>query len=70
MRPDQKPFPFFIAGRGKQNRSLHELAEGQSTIGKNVREGFVMRSVPESWHSKLGRRIIKCKGKQYKITKG
>lgn len=61
--------PILYRGPWKTDRSLHELAEGKSTIGDCVREGFVMRSVPESWHPKLGRKIIKLKGRGYKLAK-
>ena len=62
--------PVLYKGQWKSDRSLHYLAEGQSTIGTCVREGFVMRSAPEQWHAKLGRKIIKLKGRDYKLTKG
>jgi RNA ligase (TIGR02306 family) len=62
--------PVLYKGPWKTDRSLHCLAEGKSTIGNCVREGFVMRSVPESWHEKLGRKIIKLKGRDYKLAKG
>lgn len=65
-----KTVPVLYKGPWKTDRSLHELAEGKSTIGDCVREGFVMRSVPEQWHSKLGRKIIKLKGRDYKLFKG
>lgn len=61
--------PVLYKGPWKTDRSLNELAEGASLIGKNLKEGFVMRSVPENWHEKLGRKIVKLKGKDYKIFK-
>ncbi len=64
-----KTVPVLYCGPWKSDRSLHDLAEGKSTIGTCVREGFVMRSIPESYHSKLGRRIIKLKGRDYKLIK-
>ncbi len=64
-----KTVPVLYRGPWKTDHSLHYLAEGTSTIGKNVREGFVIRSVPESWHEKLGRKIIKLKGREYKLFK-
>jgi hypothetical protein len=45
------------------------MAEGTSTIGTCVREGIVIRSVPEAWDPKLGRKIIKLKGRGYKLFK-
>lgn len=62
--------PVLYRGVWKTDHSLHYLAEGQSTIGKCCKEGFVMRSVPEGWHEKLGRKIIKLKGRDYKLAKG
>ena len=64
-----KTVPVLYRGPWKTDHSLHELAEGTSTIGECVREGFVMRSVPEGWHEKLGRKIIKLKGRGYKLFK-
>lgn len=61
--------PILYQGPWKIDRSLHELAEGTSTIGACVREGMVVRSVPEKWHDKLGRKIIKLKGRGYKLFK-
>jgi hypothetical protein len=57
-------------GPWKTDRSLHALAEGKSTLGDHVKEGWVMRSVPESYHPKLGRKIVKLKGRDYKLAKG
>lgn len=65
-----KTAPMLYNGPWKADRSLHELAEGKSTIGDCVREGWVMRSVPESYHPQLGRKIIKLKGRGYKLAKG
>ncbi len=62
--------PLLYSGPWKSDRTLHDLAEGQSTIGSCVREGWVMRSHNESWHPKLGRKIIKLKGRGYKLFKG
>ena len=61
--------PILYKGPWKTDRSLHELAEGTSTIGTCVKEGWVMRSLPEKWHEKLGRKIIKLKGRDYKLFK-
>jgi RNA ligase (TIGR02306 family) len=61
--------PVLYRGGWKTDRSLHVLAEGQSTIGSCVKEGWVMRSLPEKWHEKLGRKIVKLKGRDYKLAK-
>lgn len=62
--------PALYRGGWKTDRSLHELAEGKSTIGECVKEGWVMRSVPEKWCEKLERKIVKLKGRDYKLAKG
>jgi hypothetical protein len=64
-----KTVPVLYNGPWKSDHSFHDLAEGNSTIGSCVREGFVMRSVPEASHPKLGRKIIKLKGRGYKLFK-
>lgn len=61
--------PVLYKGPWKNDRSIHDLAEGQSVIGNNLKEGWVMRSNPEGWHEKLGRKIIKLKGRDYKLFK-
>jgi RNA ligase (TIGR02306 family) len=61
--------PILYRGPWKSDRSLHDLAEGKSTIGDCVREGWVMRSVPESYSEGLGRKIVKLKGRDYKLAK-
>lgn len=65
-----KTAPVLYRGPWKNDRSLHNLAEGKSTIGDCIREGWVMRSELESFHPKLGRKIVKLKGKGYKLIKG
>ncbi len=65
-----KTVPVLYKGPWKTDRSLHYLAEGKSAFGNHVREGFVMRSLPEAWSPYLGRKIIKLKGRDYKLFKG
>lgn len=62
--------PVLYRGPWKSDRSLCQLAEGQSAIGNHIKEGIVIRSVPEGWHPKLGRKIVKHKGRAYKLMKG
>lgn len=62
--------PVLFRGSWKTDRSLCELAEGKSAIGNHIKEGIVIRSCPERWHEKLGRKIIKHKGRSYKLLKG
>lgn len=65
-----KTVPVLYKGPFHNNDELRALAEGPSTIGTCIREGFVMRSVPESNISGLGRKIVKLKGRDYKLAKG
>lgn len=67
---DLKTVPILYRGKWKTDKSLYHLAEGKSVIGDHVKEGFVMRSVPNAYHPKLGRKIIKLKGRDYKLFKG
>ena len=67
---DLETVPMLYKGPWKTDRSLHLLSEGKSTIGNCLKEGWVMRSDPEKWHSKLGRKIIKLKSKEFKLFKG
>jgi RNA ligase (TIGR02306 family) len=64
-----KTAPILYKGEFKNSDEFKQFAEGESVLGKCVREGFVMRSIPESNHHKLGRKIIKLKGKGYKLEK-
>lgn len=62
--------PILYRGPWISDRSLHALAEGTSVLNSShPKEGFVMRSIPEQFHSKLGRKIIKLKGRDYKLFK-
>ncbi len=62
--------PELYCGPWKTDHSFHPLAEGKSVIGECVKEGWVMRTIKESYHPKLHRKIIKLKGKEYKLIKG
>ena len=64
-----KTAPVLYKGPFKNDDALRELAEGKSTIGECVREGIVISSMPESNHPKLGRKIVKLKGRGYKLFK-
>jgi RNA ligase (TIGR02306 family) len=66
---DLDTVPILYQGPFKNDDALHQMAEGTSTIGTCVREGIVIRSVPEAWDPKLGRKIIKLKGRGYKLFK-
>jgi RNA ligase (TIGR02306 family) len=62
--------PELYCGAWKTDKSLYILAEGKSTIGECVREGMVMRSVPNAFDPYLnGRKIAKLKGEGYQLFK-
>lgn len=45
------------------------LAEGQSTLGGNIREGFVIRTDPLRYDVRLGRIVLKLHGEGYLLKK-
>lgn len=51
--------------RGPWSEELMSLAEGQSTIASNIREGFVVRPIKERWEQTCGRVIFKMVGQDY-----
>jgi hypothetical protein len=55
--------------RGPWSNSLKTLAEGQSTLAKHIREGFVVKPVKERYDRKLGRVILKMVGEGYLTSK-
>lgn len=60
--------------KGKEtNRSINNplwaYAEGQSVLGGNVREGFVIRPIKERYDLKHGRVCLKLKGEEYLLKK-
>jgi RNA ligase (TIGR02306 family) len=62
--------PHLYKGPWKTDKSLYSLAEGTSTIGECVREGMVVRSVPNAWDPYMnGRKIAKLKGEAYQLFK-
>lgn len=44
-------------------------ADGQSVLGSNIREGFVVRPVTERYDLRHGRVILKLKGEEYMLKK-
>jgi RNA ligase (TIGR02306 family) len=62
--------PELYVGEWKADKSLYALAEGKSTIGTCVKEGFVMRSAPNAFDPYInGRKIVKLKSQDYQIFK-
>lgn len=62
--------PELYTGPWKEDKSLYNFAEGTSVLGKNAREGFVMRSIPNAFDPYLnGRKIVKLKGEEYQLFK-
>jgi hypothetical protein len=56
---------------GPWNKELVSLAEGPTTINNagHVREGFVIKTVKESWSPVVHRRILKYVGTGYLLRK-
>jgi len=54
--------------RGPWNKDLKKLSEGNSTIGKHIREGFVVKPVKERCEI-VGRIIFKLVGEAYLLKK-
>jgi RNA ligase (TIGR02306 family) len=50
-------------------KDLWSHAEGQSVLGGNIREGFVVRPAKERYDRRLGRVILKLKGESYSLKK-
>lgn len=55
---------------GPWDPALVSLAEGQSTLGDHVREGFVVRPLEERWDECAGRVVFKYVGQGYLTRKG
>lgn len=55
--------------RGPWKEELREMAEGKSTFGPHIREGFVVRPVKERHEPSIGRCILKLVGQQYMLSK-
>jgi RNA ligase (TIGR02306 family) len=51
--------------RGPWSEDLLNLAEGNSTLGNHVREGFVLQTAKERWHERAGRLKLKMVGCDY-----
>ena len=52
-----------------KGKELWSYAEGQSVLGGNIREGFVVRPIKERLDFKLERVIFKLKGETYMLKK-
>lgn len=62
--------PELYYGEWKEDKSLYALAEGKSTIGDCLKEGFVMRSIPNDFDPYInGRKIVKLKSEGYQLFK-
>ena len=55
--------------RGPWKSDLRELAEGDSTFAKHVREGFVVKPVRERFDESVGRVILKFHGNGFHLRK-
>jgi len=55
--------------RGPWSSDCHSMAEGNSTLADNVREGFVVKPIIERYHPEVGRVILKRHGEGYLLRK-
>lgn len=53
--------------RGPWNINLLSLAEGKSSIGDHIKEGFIVKPVQERWDAECGRVVFKMKGEDYML---
>lgn len=61
--------PVLYRGPWLAGNALWTHAEGQSVLGSNIREGFVVRPVTERVDARYGRVILKLKGEEYMLKK-
>lgn len=61
--------PVLYRGLWKGFDAHKDIAEGNSTLAENVREGFVVRPVLERWSRQVGRVILKLHGEGYLLRK-
>lgn len=62
-----------ILYRGHQSGvlgKLDDMAKGQSTLGGNIREGVVIKTVNPGYDRRYGRTILKLVGEDYLLRKG
>lgn len=55
---------------GYNPEAIEPLRNGQSSIAKNLREGFVIKPAFERTHDRLGRVLLKMVGEDYMLRKG
>ena len=55
--------------RGPWSKDLKSLADGQSTLGNHIREGFVVKPIKERYDPGIGRVIFKMIGEAYLLRK-
>lgn len=59
-----------ILYHGPYSPSIEPLAEGQSTLADNIREGWVVKPTDERWNLETGRTIFKLVSEAYLLRKG
>lgn len=65
-----KQAPVLHKGLLPNKEELYKLAEGNSTIGKHLREGFVLKPLKEMWRDEMQSRfILKLVGEGYSLSK-
>jgi hypothetical protein len=55
---------------GGWDPKLTDLANGQSNLGDNMREGIVVKPLMESFDMRIGRKILKYVSEDYLTRKG
>ena len=65
------PVPELYRGFWKDKGEMYAFAEGQTTLGgKNIREGFVVKTVKERFEPKINSRMqFKLVGEGYNLKK-
>lgn len=62
--------PELYRGFWKPDRSLYNLADGQSTFGSHIKEGMVVKPTVNRWESAIRERLqLKLQGQDYKLYK-
>jgi RNA ligase (TIGR02306 family) len=58
-----------ILYRGPWSKSLTALADGQSSLGHNIKEGFVVKPVTERFAKSVGRVILKYHSEKFLLSR-
>jgi hypothetical protein len=58
-----------ILHRGPWSKSLTTLADGQSSLGHNIKEGFVVKPAIEGFAKGVGRVILKYHSEKFLLSR-